>query len=237
LIHAREYAWPEAERGFRRAIELNQNNALAHQELGVRVLALQGRFKEGLGEVRRAVALDPLSANASREFAEALLWAGSYKEAEEQARRSVVLDPTRPASILVLARALYLQGKTAEALTLIQESQQRGAVNGLFACGYIRAGQRDEALHFLQQNLQGKYPPLPVPARRVALIYACLADKEHTFEYLEKMYAEHETGLPAFLVYPELAWLRSDPRFVALRQKIGIAPNGSSIPLVVNRPH
>jgi hypothetical protein len=63
----------------------------------------------------------------------------------------------------------------------------------------------------------------------LALIYACLADTEHAFEYLEKMYAEHETGLPAFLVYPELTWLRSDPRFVALRQKIGIAPGASSI--------
>ena len=237
LIHAREYAWPEAERSFRRAIELNRNNALAHQELGVRVLALQGRFEEGFWEVLRAVALDPLSTNASREFAEALLWAGRYKEAEEQARRSVVLDPTRPPSILVLARALYLQGRTAEALTLVREYQQVGAANGLVACGYTRAGQRQQALHFLQRNLQGDYPPLPVPARRLALIYACLADKEHAFEYLEKVYAEHATGLPAFLVYPELAWLRSDPRFVALRQKIGIAPNGSSIPLVVNRPH
>jgi tetratricopeptide (TPR) repeat protein len=228
LIHAREYAWPGAERSLRRAIELNRNNALAHQELG-RVLALQGRFEEGLGEVRRAVALDPLSASASREFAEALLWAGRYKEAEEQARRSVVLDPTRTASLLVLARALYLQGRTAEALTLVEDDQQRGGVNGLFACGYMRAREREQALHFLQQNLQGKYPPLPVPSRRLALIYVCLADKEHAFEYLEKMYAEHESGLPAFLVYPELAWLRSDPRFVALRQKIRIAPSGSSI--------
>jgi hypothetical protein len=70
--------------------------------------------------------------------------------------------------------------------------------------------------------LHDNYPPLPVPARRLALTYACLADKEHAFEYLEKMYAEHETGLPAFLVYPEMAWLRSDPRFSALRQKVGI---------------
>ena len=53
-IRAREYAWPEAERGFRRAIELNPNNALAHLELGTSFL-VQGRFEEGLDEVRRAV--------------------------------------------------------------------------------------------------------------------------------------------------------------------------------------
>ncbi len=36
-IRAREYAWEDAERGFRRAIELNPNNALAHLELGASV--------------------------------------------------------------------------------------------------------------------------------------------------------------------------------------------------------
>ena len=58
-IRAREYAWQEAERGFRLAIKLNSNNALAHLELGA-VLTVQGRFDEGLREVRRA--LDPRSA-------------------------------------------------------------------------------------------------------------------------------------------------------------------------------
>jgi hypothetical protein len=141
----------------------------------------------------------------------------------------MVLDPTRPTVLLVLARALYSQGKTAEALTLVKEYRQLGGVNGLVACGYTRAGQLEQALDYLQTNLQGKYPPLPIPSRRLALIYVCLADKEHAFEYLEKMYAEHEMGLPDFLVYPELAGLRSDPRFGALRQKIGIAPSGSSM--------
>ena len=72
--------------------------------------------------------------------------------------------------------------------------------------------------------LQGAYPPWPVPNTRLAEIYACLGDKEHTLEYLEKMFAERDTGLPIIVLNPEFAWMRSDPRFAALRQKVGLNP-------------
>lgn len=125
LIRAREYASQEAERGFRRAIELNPNNALAHQELAVPVLILQGRFDEGLGEISRAAALDPLSPSTNDDFAFALLIAGRYQEAENQARKAIALDPTRPEPATLLGRALSLQGRTAEALAAIQEADRR----------------------------------------------------------------------------------------------------------------
>jgi TolB-like protein/DNA-binding winged helix-turn-helix (wHTH) protein/Tfp pilus assembly protein PilF len=230
FIRAREYSWQEAEQGFRRAIELNPNNALAHEELGTSILVVQERFDEGLREIRRAVALDPLSPRTSTEFATALLVAGRYKEAEDQARKSSVLDSTRPLPFGLLGRALYLQGRFAEALAAIQEADRRrtatapGGILGWPACAYVRAGQRDQALRFLQKSLQGAYPPWPVPNTRLAEIYARLGDKEHTFEYLEKMFAEHDTGLPIIVLNPEFAWMRSDPRFAALRQKVGLNP-------------
>ena len=94
-VRAREYAWPEAERGFRRAIELNPNNALAHLELGASVLVVQERFAEGLDEVRRAVRLDPLSPYVNTEFGRALMWAGHYDEAIDQLRKAIELEPSR----------------------------------------------------------------------------------------------------------------------------------------------
>ena len=45
-VNLREYRWREAERSFRRAIELNPNNALAHLELGWSLLAPLERFEE-----------------------------------------------------------------------------------------------------------------------------------------------------------------------------------------------
>jgi serine/threonine-protein kinase len=220
LIRAREYAWQEAERSFRRAIELNPNNALAHLELGSEVLIVQGRFDEGLREVGRAVALDPLSPHAGYEFASSLLLAGRYQEAADAARKSLALDPTRITLFEILSRALSLRGKAAESLAAV--SQGEGIV-GWQACVYVRAGQRDQAIRFLEKSLPGASQPSS-QARRLAEIYSCLGEKEHTFESLEKMYAKHEGNLPHILEAPEIAWIRSEPRFTALRRKLNLAP-------------
>jgi TolB-like protein/tetratricopeptide (TPR) repeat protein len=227
-IRARDYAWQDAERGFRRALELNPNNALAHLKLGISVLVEQGRFDEGLGEVRRAAALDPLSPYTNTEFARALRLAGRYKEAIDQARKAIALDPGRNRPYALMADALYLEGKTTEALDVFQDSIRRGANPDGFrptwlACADVRTGRRDEALGLLDQTLRAAHPGA-TPAGRLAEIYACLGDKEHAFQYLEKAFAEHQAGLAEILQDPELAWMRQDPRFATLRKELNLAP-------------
>ena len=129
-IRAREYAWQDAERGFRRAIELNSNNALAHLELGAAVLVHHDRFEEGLDEVGRAAALDPLSPYVNTEFGRALLLAGRFSEAVDQLSKAIALDPDRTAPYTLTGRALYLQGKVAEALLAFHDGIERGDTAG-----------------------------------------------------------------------------------------------------------
>ncbi len=129
-IRAREYAWQDAERGFRRAIELNSNNALAHLELGAAVLVHHDRFEEGLDEVGRAAALDSLSPYVNTEFGRALLLAGRFSEAVDQLSKAIALDPDRTAPYTLTGRALYLQGKVAEALLAFHDGIERGVPPG-----------------------------------------------------------------------------------------------------------
>ena len=218
-IRAREYAWQDADRGFRRAIELNPNNALAHLERGA-ILVVQGRFDEGLDEVRRALALDPLSPYVTTEVGGALLLAVRYAESADQLRKASALDPSRNRPNNVLGRALYLQGKTAEALTTFHESIKRGAIlAGLewMACAEVRAGRREEALVLLQEQLSRH-----LRTRLVAGTYACLGDEEHALESLEQSLAENEPGLAELLQAPELASMRTNPRFTVLRRKLNL---------------
>ena len=98
-IHTREYSWEDAERHFRRAIDLNHNNALAHLELGFHVLLMQRRVDEGLDEVRRAVRLDPLSPYINTESGRALFWARRYDAAIDQLRIAIALDPSRAPTV------------------------------------------------------------------------------------------------------------------------------------------
>jgi len=184
------------------------------------MLVVQERFAEGLDEVGRALALDPLSPYVNTEVGGALLLAGRYAESVEQLRKASALDPSRNRPNNVLGRALALQGKPAEALTTFHESIKRGAILAgveWMACAEVRAGRREEALVLLQEQLS-----LPHRTRLVASTYACLGDEEHALEYLEKSLAENEPGLAELLQAPELASMRTNPRFTALRRKLNL---------------
>ena len=221
-IRAREYAWQEAERSFRRAIELNPNNALAHLELGLRVLAGQGRFDAGVEEVARAVALDPLSPYVITEAGEALLLARRYAEAVEHFRKAIALDPTRNKPYNSMARAFYLQGNGAEATNARDQSLKLGMPRREFpwmTCLEVRQGRREQALDLVEElRSSGR------PSRLLARAYACLGDKEHALASLDQAIAENEPGLPELLQSPELDALRPDARFAALRKKLNLQP-------------
>jgi tetratricopeptide (TPR) repeat protein len=225
-VREREYAWQEAERILRRAIELDPNNAAAHLKLGIELVFIQGRSEDGLGEIRKAMALDPLSFITREYLADALLLMGRYQEAVEQARKANTVDPTQVTAYVAAGRALSLQGKHAEAVAVLQEADRRSAgghfPHAWLACAYVHEEQRDEALRLLQQDLESA-SGRGAQNRRWLLFHTCLGDKDAAFEYLEAMYAERDPVLPIWLAYPELAWMRPDPHFAALRQKLNLS--------------
>jgi tetratricopeptide (TPR) repeat protein len=215
---AREYNWIDAERGFRRATELDPNNALAHLEFGL-VLVLQGRFDQGLGESRRGVELDPISPYVNTEHAHTLLLARRYTDAIAQLRTAIALDPSRTRPFNLLARALYLDGQVAESNTLIDDNIRRGASPDWAACAAVHAGQPTKAAALLQEQLKAA-----VPARRLATTYACLGEVESMLDHLERALAEDQAGLPQIVQAPELASMQSNPRFAMLRKRMNLAP-------------
>ena len=225
-IAARDYGWVDAERGFRRAIELNPNNALAHLQLGFTLLVGEGRADAGLQEVRRAADLDPLSPYMSTELGHALLLAGQYQDAESQLRKAIAQDVSRNRPRYFAMRALYLQRKTAESMAMLDEAVKRGPAqsrSGWLACADMRAGRRDEAYSFLREQLSRA-----LPARALAVTYACLGDEEHALEFLEKAAAEHQPRLGELLQSPELSSLRGKPRFEAIRKQLSLTSETQS---------
>jgi Tfp pilus assembly protein PilF len=229
-ILAREYAWPDAEHHFRRAIDLDQNNALAHLGLGVDVLLMQGRVDEALDEVRRAVRLDPLSPSTNTEYGRALFWARQYDAAVDQLRIAIALDPGRARPYGLLARTLFAQGRTTEALTVFDEAITRGALlprlsNTDLACVAARSGRRDDqVVAMLQREFMHKR------ANEAAKAYACLGNAPETVHYLEKALAAREPNLAELLQDPYIPWMHADDQFAAFRRQLKL-PARSSSPL------
>ena len=87
-----------AEREFRRATELNPNDAPARMNYGV-LLSAQGRHDRGLAETRRAIQLEPLSLAAVFTLGVQMLWARNYQQAWQELRKAAELAPTLPAHI------------------------------------------------------------------------------------------------------------------------------------------
>ena len=115
-----DWNWAEAEREFKRAIELNPNYATAHQWYG-EFLAYMGRFDEAIAESERARELDPLSLIINTDLAKVLSLARRYDEAVTQFRATLKLDPEFAEAHGLLGLTHSLQGKHEEAVAEMRQ--------------------------------------------------------------------------------------------------------------------
>src|SRR5207249_12188107 len=81
-------------REYKRAIELQPNDATAHHWFSNDSLAALGRFDEAIAEGKRSVELDPLSIVINAYLGETFFYAKRYDEAVSQLRKTLELDPT-----------------------------------------------------------------------------------------------------------------------------------------------
>ena len=89
----KKYAAAEAE--YRRAAELDPNNATRHAAVGDRLVE-QMKYKEAEVEYRRAVALEPNNARWRDYLGYALIKQQKWSDAEIQYREAARLDPSEP---------------------------------------------------------------------------------------------------------------------------------------------
>jgi TolB-like protein/Flp pilus assembly protein TadD len=212
LVYARDGEWDRAEKGFRRAIELDPNRSSTYVDFADWLLRVLGRKDEALQQLNAAEKADPLSPDVQWSLAEALIAVGRYNEAAKHCLRMTNDAPKRR----VLARIRLGQGRPGEAIELLANDPAlptQPLSRGTLGYAYARSGRREEAEKLAAaSNL----------ANEQALVFAGLGDKDRTFEALDRMTALGAQRVGVFLNYPELAFLRDDPRVKALRKKVGL---------------
>jgi TolB-like protein len=217
-MYARSGEWADAEQSFRRAIQIDPNGSIVRADYAYWVLAVQGRLDEALTELRLAKRTDSLSPGIHRTLAMVLTYSGRYDEAAEYCDRA-------PAAIRVQCLAMVRggQGRTREMADLLEHSptlNRNPQTRGLLGYAYARSGRRDEATRMAAKTT---FP------NEQALILAGLGDKDGTFEALGRMAALGPQRVGLYLNYPELAFLRGDPRLAALDRRLGLPDRASSI--------
>jgi Tfp pilus assembly protein PilF len=221
-----DWNWFDAEREFKRAIELNPNHATAHQWYA-EYLAGTGRYQEAIAEIKRAHDLDPLSLIINSDVGWILYFARQYKQAEEQYRKTLEMEPNFTPARLMLALVYEQEGLYDRAIAEYQELQTRfgETPDGILAA--IRAltlsnGRREaqQMLEELTELSKRRY----VRSYFIAGLYTGLGNVDQAFAWLQRAYEERDDFLMYLKADPMLDSLRSDPRFERLLQRIGFPP-------------
>ncbi|HEX4945038.1 MAG TPA: hypothetical protein VFZ34_00050, partial [Blastocatellia bacterium] len=224
--HFYEWDFASAELEHKRALELNPSSADVRQAYAF-YLTYLGRFEQAFPEIRKAEELDPTSFYISRNVAQVFFFARRYDEAIEQSRRVIDLTPDNGNAYNWLIKALEMKGddQSAFAARLKQAEANEASpdeITGMkaaFASGGLKGYRRWELDRRLARE-KSEY----VGHLVIAMLYAEVGDKEQALARLQRAVENRNLYVVALTVEPLWDSYRSDPRFVALVRRIGLAP-------------
>jgi len=220
-----DFAGGEAE--FKKAFELDPNDATAHQWYSEELDMFGGRQQEALAEANRAHQLDPLSPIIAVEVGLVYISMRQYDEAIIVCEKLSNENPTFADGHRCLALAYWAKRVYPQ---VIEEWKTYGQLSGdrnesAFAAaleqGFRSAGWKSaltKAIEIRQaQRKTGYSSPY-----QIATLYADLDDKGQAFKWLNTAYLERDVGLVGVNTDFLLDALHSDPRFADLVRKMGL---------------
>lgn len=212
--------WAGAQRSITRADTLDPAS--------LRLLTARGELARSAGRWDEAADLeharlqrDPLSVGTQFVLAQSRLCAGAYQDAENAVRQAIAENPSYPGAHALLARALTARGQAGAALPVIalepdEATRLAGLAGAEAALG--REAASDETIAQLRTRFGQTLPGL------AGLAYAYRNQLEPAFELLQRAVEQRQPEFAASLACtpePPYGPLRADPRFAALRNKLG----------------
>ena len=219
---------PEIERVFKRAIELNPNYAIAHHFLR-NIFFFSGRMDEAIDSARKALELEPFLLLYNRDLGESLLRARQHNAAIEQLQRTLEIYPAVAGSstLPILFEAFLFENRFEEAeRTILRWAELTG-----------KSKEGEDAIRLfvsLVKEHARTGEPIFIPADfesvlraneffyPAVFVYSLLGQKEKAFELLEQYYDGGKRVPWMALRYQYFDSIRSEPRFIALMQKVGL---------------
>jgi eukaryotic-like serine/threonine-protein kinase len=224
-----DWQWENADREYKRALELKPNDAVAHYWYGL-LLATVGKREEGIAQVEHAVQLDPLNLHLNTNLG-TFYWVVTRQDdrALAQWNKTVDLDPNFAEVHGFLSDFYRSDGKyelwlaewkkhaqlngDRESLDIADEVEQTYKQSG-----YKAATQKNVEL--LLQLSKRRY----VDPGDIAGEYAVLGEADATFLWWNRAVDTKANSLRRLRYYRAMDAYRSDPRYIALLKRMGLQP-------------
>jgi serine/threonine protein kinase/TolB-like protein/Flp pilus assembly protein TadD len=218
-----DWDWAGAEAEYRKAIGLNPNDATSHHWYSV-LLENLGRFREALAENGKALALDPASPQINANHAGILTDLHRYDDAMAELNSLVVANPEFPVYYGIRSLVYWHQGNQDASVAdsvIAMKKDGRPERAEAFAAGYRKAKLKG-ACAALIEELKNESQRQYVSPYEIAVNYARMGDRDHTFEWLEKAYAERSGRMEYIKVEDFFEPFHSDPRYIDLLKRMGL---------------
>jgi serine/threonine protein kinase/Tfp pilus assembly protein PilF len=212
ILEVFDWHWKEAEREFKRAIDLNPNYFSAHYEYGI-LLARVKRLDEAEVELKTSLRIDPLQPMAYTFLGLVCALKGNVERAEEQYKKRDELRPPTVSEEDAVGRAKRLIDREGRAPQLLRD----------LSIAYIQSGQGAEA-RMLLNELEQLYEESDIGniAYYTALVWLNLDDKDQALTWLERAYERRDPMLIVMNTNTGLDPLRQESRFKSILAKMGL---------------
>jgi tetratricopeptide (TPR) repeat protein len=237
-----------------KAIALDEQLAQAHNSLGRIKLLYDWDWVGAEQEFKRAVELDPGSADAHIFYGHILGFLGSHPGAIREGEVAAQLDPLSSSIQSSLGRILFCAGKYQEALThqkrAVELEPRNAEAHFRLADVYLALSMYKEAIAAFERvgeltpefesfragiahvyALMGKQHEARQMIRNskadplsIAIVYGALGDNDEAFRILERAVEERSPVLIGVKVVPFLENLHSDPRWQTLLRRMNLPP-------------
>jgi serine/threonine protein kinase/tetratricopeptide (TPR) repeat protein len=213
--------WSGARADLERAISLSPGSAGARLRYA-QLMAVLGRLGEAIEIARKAVELDPLSAETHYQLGSLYNAAGEYALARETLKVGLRTAPQHGLASTALAFTELLDGHSAEALALFRAHPQE----------WVRDYGAALAEHSLGNDAESRAALNRLVATgsnssqyQIAQVHAWRGERDLAFEWLERARLGRDPGIRYLKYDPFVRTLRNDPRFAELLTKLKLPLN------------
>jgi serine/threonine-protein kinase len=228
LAHVRstqDWDWADAEREFKRAINLNPRYPTAHHWYAMSCLVPLGRLDEALDEMLVAQGLDPVSSIIARDVGVVHFYRRDFAAALDQCDHAIELNPHFSPAYhtlgLVQEQRLEFDESAAAFQRALQLSPQSPRMHSALGRTLAMSGRRQQSDKILRQ-LESLAKQRYVSPFEFATLRFALGQTDIGFKWLAKACEDRAFELLALKVDPRFLPVRGDRRFAAITSRVGV---------------